>query len=43
MAKAGSVWHCNHCGNTVVVIKKGKNPRVGCCNMPMRQLKVRIK
>ncbi|HSU73038.1 MAG TPA: desulforedoxin [Candidatus Binatia bacterium] len=39
MAKAGSFWKCSKCGNVVVVVKQGKNPKVGCCNMPMKMIK----
>ncbi len=43
MAKLGSVWRCSHCGNAVMVIKAGSNPRVGCCGKAMKRLKVRFR
>jgi len=39
MAKAGSFWKCSKCGNLVVVVKQGKNPKVGCCGIAMKHAK----
>ena len=40
MAKVGKIFKCNACGNQVVVIKEGKNPKVGCCGKPMNERKI---
>ncbi|MEK6823052.1 MAG: hypothetical protein AABY13_04435 [Nanoarchaeota archaeon] len=43
MAKAGSAWVCATCGNGVIVVKAGKNPKVGCCGKAMKKVTVRMK
>ncbi len=43
MAKIGQGFVCKTCGNGVLVIKKGRNPKVGCCGKPMMKKKLLIR
>ena len=39
MATPGKMFKCTKCGNVAVIVKKGKNPKIGCCGQAMKEVK----